>query len=115
MIDARRMEVYCQVFDYNLTATEPMNAKVIEAQSFEDYLSRKPVIFFGSGAEKCRTVIRHTNAIFMAGITPSAAELGQIIYPKYRKGLSEDLVLFAPIYLKEFFVKKPLLDLNESK
>ena len=115
MIDARRMEVYCQVFDSGLRPMEPIAAKIIDVQSFENYLSSKPVIFFGNGAEKCRTTIRHHNAIFLVGVTPSATELGELAFPMFKKGHTEDLIHFVPLYLKEFLIKKPVLNLNETK
>jgi len=78
-------------------------------------LNIKPVIFFGNGAEKCRTAIQHDNAIFLSGVTPSATELGEMAFPMFKKGSSEDLIHFVPLYLKEFLIKKPLLNLNETK
>jgi tRNA threonylcarbamoyladenosine biosynthesis protein TsaB len=115
MIDARRMEVYCQVFESSLQPIEPIAAKIIDEQSFENYLDIKPVIFFGNGAEKCRTIIRHHNAIFLNGINPSATELGELAFPMFKKGHTDDLIHFVPLYLKEFLIKKPLLNLNETK
>ena len=113
MIDARRMEVYCQLFDFNLDEKEPMMAKVIDEQSFETYLDIKPVIFFGSGAEKCNQIIMHRNARFLSDIHPSAIQLGEIAFKKYEKNKVENLMYFVPLYLKEFFVKKTVENLNE--
>ncbi len=113
MIDARRMEVYCQVFDFNLVEKEFITAKVIDEHSFENYLDIKPVIFFGSGAEKSSQVIIHDNARFLSSISPSAIQLGEIAFRKYEKKQVEDLISFVPLYLKEFFVKKSLENLNE--
>jgi tRNA threonylcarbamoyladenosine biosynthesis protein TsaB len=115
MIDARRMEVYCRVFDRDLTAADETAAKIIDEKSFESFLTLKPVIFFGNGAEKCRPVIRHSNALFLAGVTPSAIELGEIVVPIFERGAYEDLIHFTPLYLKEFLIKKALLDVNETK
>ncbi len=115
MIDARRMEVYCQVFDFDLENMEPIAAKIIDEESFAAYLTIKPVIFFGNGAEKCKTVIDHPNAKFLVGVTPSAVELGEIAFAMYQKGQTEDLIHFTPLYLKEFLLKKPVPDLNETK
>jgi tRNA threonylcarbamoyladenosine biosynthesis protein TsaB len=78
-------------------------------------LDIKPVIFFGNGAEKCRTMIRHHNAIFLSGVNPSATELGELAFPMFKKGHTDDLIHFVPLYLKEFLIKKPLLNLNETK
>src|SRR5688572_23432106 len=57
MIDARRMEVYCQLFNGSLEEYEPVKSVVVDERSFEKYLNIKPIIFFGNGALKCRAVI----------------------------------------------------------
>jgi tRNA threonylcarbamoyladenosine biosynthesis protein TsaB len=106
MIDARRMEVYCQIYDANLVDLVPIEAKVITPESFEAYLNAKPVIFFGNGAAKCKEVIVHKNARFLADINPLAAELGELARLKFESGKVEDLFTFVPMYLKEFFLRK---------
>jgi len=115
MIDARRMEVYCQLFDAAMGEVEPIKPLVVEQKSFEEYLNIKPIIFFGNGAMKCSEVITHSNAKFLSDINPSAAELGQIAGKKLDKGEVEDLVQFVPHYLKEFFFRKAVESLNEVK
>jgi len=107
MIDARRMEVYCSVSDFNGTIIHPIEAKIIDEKSFEELLDGNPIIFFGNGSEKCRSVITHGNAIFVSGITPSAAQMGVMAHKKYKSNDIEDLGGFEPLYLKEFKVKKP--------
>lgn len=107
MLDARRMEVYCAVLDKHLNYIEPIQAKVIDALSFSDLLSDKRVVFFGDGADKCRSIITHTNAKFFEGVNPHASFLGEIGFKKFQKGSVEDLVSFEPFYLKDFLIKKP--------
>lgn len=106
MIDARRMEVYSQIFDRNMEEQEPVQPIIIEEGAFESYLDTKPVIFFGNGAMKCSQIIVHKNATFLPGIDPSAASLGEIAYKKFLAGDVENLFEFVPHYLKEFFVKR---------
>lgn len=108
MIDARRMEVYSQVFDANLQAQERVQARVIDDRSLESYLNIKPVIFFGNGAAKCKPVITHENARFLQDVNPAASQLGDLAYLKFEKDEVEDLVRFVPFYLKEFFLRKPI-------
>ena len=107
MIDARRMEVYCQLFDAQNAALQPVEAKIIDEQSFITELNEGPILFFGNGAEKCREVIRHPAAFFVSGVTPSAVSLGALASKKLLRNEVEDLVHFEPFYLKEFMVKKP--------
>lgn len=113
MIDARRMEVYCQLFDFSLAEIESVKALVVDERSFQNYLKIKPVIFFGNGAMKCSQVIIHENAKFLSDVYPSAVQLGELASKKFQQGHLEDLVHFVPHYLKEFFTKKAFGSLNE--
>ena len=63
MIDARRMEVYSAVYDRALNQVKPVSAEIIDENSYADILTRKPVVFFGNGAGKCRDVITGTMSI----------------------------------------------------
>jgi len=106
MIDARRMEVYCEVTDNTLTIIRSVEAKIIDEHSFGDLLNEKKMIFFGDGAGKCAAIIKNTNAVFLDGIFPSAADLGRIAFQKFERGETENLVQFEPFYLKDFVAKK---------
>lgn len=110
MLDARRMEVYCALFDHQLKYIEPVQAKVIDIDSFEDVIDSTPIFFFGDGADKCKDIIKHPNAHFSSGLIPLASSLGVIGYKKWKQGDYEDLVSFEPFYLKDFLIKKPNLN-----
>lgn len=104
MIDARRMEVYTAIFDgqgKQLTETE---AKVIEETSFED-LQGKKIVFIGDGAEKCKDVLAHLNAIFIQEY-PSAKNMISLSEEKYLQKSFEDVAYFEPFYLKDFIAGK---------
>jgi tRNA threonylcarbamoyladenosine biosynthesis protein TsaB len=107
MIDARRMEVYCAVFDTSLQVIRPTEAKVIDEASFSELLQDNQVLFFGDGSDKCKEKLTHPNAKFVSGIYPSAIHMGTITWQKFVKGELEDVVNFEPHYLKEFMIKKP--------
>ena len=117
MIDARRMEVYCRLTDAAGNVIRPVEARIIDEKSFEEYLEQTPIVFFGDGAAKCESVINHKNALFISGITPSAGQLGSLAFEKYQRNAFEDVVHFEPFYLKEFKVKKPahLVDVVPNK
>jgi tRNA threonylcarbamoyladenosine biosynthesis protein TsaB len=107
MIDARRMEVYCQITDAQLQNVIPVEAKVIDELSFADLLDNKQITFFGNGADKCQEVIKHKNAFFLRDVYPSAVQLGKMAYEKFTKQEFENLSSFEPFYLKDFIAKKP--------
>ncbi len=107
MLDARRMEVYCLLVDSSLSIIEPTQAKIIDESSFDEWLCKGKIFFFGDGAEKCKQAIKHANAHFVAGIVPSAIQLGEMGNKSWNQGLFEDIVSFEPFYLKDFLIKKP--------
>lgn len=108
MIDARRMEVYCQVVDADLSVRQSVEAKIIDTESFLEFLTIKKTIFFGDGAWKCRDVIQHENAFFMEDVFPSASALGEMAYLKFQAKKFEDVVRVEPFYLKDFLIRKPV-------
>ena len=112
LLDARRMEVYSAVFDGRFKQVRTIKAEIIDQGSFFEYLEDGTVYFVGDGAEKCKSVIQHANAIFVDDIFPSAKEMCGLAYEKYKKNDIEDVAYFEPFYLKDFVVipekkKKP--------
>lgn len=101
MIDARRMEVYTAVFSSEGEQLTPVEAKVIDAESFSEYLETGPVLFIGDGALKCQRVLTHPNAHFKEA-WPSAAYMAQLAEKKFQAGQFEDIAYFEPFYLKDF-------------
>lgn len=107
MIDARRMEVFCEVFNGSLDSVLPTDARIINEYSFAELLADNFIIFFGNGAAKCKTILAHMpNALFVDDIYPSAKYTGVLAHERYTNNLFEDIAYFEPFYLKEFFYKK---------
>lgn len=104
MLDARRMEVYAKVLDANYHTARSIQAEIIDENSFSEYLHQGKVYFLGDGAEKCKTLLTHENAVFIDGKFPSAKEMASLSYEKYKKNDIEDVAYFEPFYLKDFVV-----------
>lgn len=107
LIDARRMEVYCAVFDGNsgemLTETE---AKILDEQSFKE-LEGKKNLFVGDGAKKAQEILQISGADFNENVYPSAKYLIKKSVEKFNRQDFEDVAYFEPFYLKDFHgVKK---------
>lgn len=102
MIDARRMEVYTLLAKADGQLIEATHAKIIDNKSFSSQLSKQKIVFYGNGAEKCKSVITSKNAKFIDKITPTAANIGNLAFDKYKSGDFADLAYFEPGYLKEF-------------
>lgn len=102
MIDARRMEVFTAVYDYDLKEIISPCAMVMNADALVEILKFQKVVFFGNGSAKIQGLIGHTNAIFMQEpkTINALAELGHYDYQNKRFA---DLAYCEPYYLKEFF------------
>jgi tRNA threonylcarbamoyladenosine biosynthesis protein TsaB len=115
MIDARRMEVYCMVIDSQGNVLEEAHPKIITAHSFEIWLAKSKMLFFGDGAEKCKSMLStHKNAVFVDHIYPSAKQIGTLAYTKYQQNKFVDVAEFTPIYLKPFQSKLEPLGNNTT-
>lgn len=107
MIDARRMEVYAALYDRALHPVREIEAVIIDESSYEDYLNRGPVYFFGNGAAKCKEKIMHPNARFVEDIHPLAKWMFPLAEKAFARGDFKDVAYFEPFYLKEFVASKP--------
>jgi tRNA threonylcarbamoyladenosine biosynthesis protein TsaB len=107
MIDARRMEVFTCLYNSTAVEMEPVSAKIIDGDSFRLWLDANEIYFFGSGMEKCRTVLNHQNAHFIDDIYPHAKALAKLAEIKYSKKEFEDIAYFEPFYLKDFIATVP--------
>jgi tRNA threonylcarbamoyladenosine biosynthesis protein TsaB len=109
MIDARRMEVYTAIFDTKLNSIKPTAAEIIDENSFSDLLNTHRILFFGDGAEKCRSVLGvHSNALFLSDFINSATFITQLALEKFKAASFENVAMYEPFYLKDFIagVKK---------
>ncbi len=102
MIDARRMEVYSQAFDFDLKPLNDINAIVVDSSAFKNELDKNKVLFFGDGAAKCMDVIDHRNAILFANAQATALGMVQLSFNKFVNSEFVDVAYFEPFYLKEF-------------
>ena len=107
LLDARRMEVYSAVFENKYNQIRETKAEVIDEHSFNEYLTQGKVYFLGDGAEKCKEIIKHENAIFLDGYFPSAKQMTTVSFEKQQQNDFEDVAYFEPFYLKDFLVTPP--------
>ncbi|MCX6269138.1 MAG: tRNA (adenosine(37)-N6)-threonylcarbamoyltransferase complex dimerization subunit type 1 TsaB [Bacteroidetes bacterium] len=108
MIDARRMEVYCAIYNLNNKELRDVRADIIDEFSFQEFLAEAVVVFGGEGSDKCKPILgNHPNAIFMDGFQASAQYMTGFAEEKFRQQQFEDLAYFEPFYLKDFVAGKP--------
>ena len=107
MLDARRMEVYAEVLDRALKVVRPIQADIVDADTYKEYLDQHHVYFFGNGAAKCMETIKHPNAHLVEGIEPLAKNMAPLAEKRFAEGKFEDVAYFVPFYLMDFVAKMP--------
>ncbi len=100
MIDARRMEVFSLITNFESEILKPVSADVLDESSYTDF---EPFVCFGDGAQKMEELWKDRNIEFDLELDPSAK--GQITgaYDQFLKQEFEDVAYFEPAYLKEFY------------
>ena len=102
MVDARRMEVYAQVFDTEGRPQSEVSAEVVGPESFAAFRGQgRPFVIFGSGARKCADILPDAVCV---EVTPSVRGLAQLAQRAFDEGRTEDIAYFEPFYLKDFVV-----------
>ena len=103
MIDARRMEVYSAIFNAKLEKIRAVQAEIIAEDSFSDIT--EPCYFVGDCATKCQSVLTKSNFVFLEDVVyPSAANMSNFSYEKYKNNDFVDVAYFEPYYLKDFLI-----------
>jgi len=98
MIDARRDEVYYNIYNKQLEAQVETSNLILDGSSFEKYVS-KPVIICGDGAEKSIPLIEKPQFQYFS--SKSLAEnMSALSFDKFKAGNFEDIAYYSPFYLK---------------
>lgn len=103
MIDARRMEVYTGIFEKDLQVLEPVNAKIVDAFSYDPYSDRE-LLLFGDGADKFKELFANHSNIRFIDFVNSASNLNTLACTKLNENDTENLAYFEPFYLKDFLI-----------
>lgn len=108
MIDARRMEVYCAIYDKELNSVRTAQAIVLNEESIQTFPTEKEIYFFGDGMPKAKELLEILpNAHFINNIIPSAKALINLAFEKYTNKQFADIAYSEPFYLKEFYFTSP--------
>jgi tRNA threonylcarbamoyladenosine biosynthesis protein TsaB len=107
MLDARRMEVYCAVFDNQANMLQETEAKIIDETSFADLFEDNEIYFLGNGAAKCKSIITHPNARFLDDVLCTAKGMVQVAFEAFQSKRFENTAYFEPFYLKDFVGTTP--------
>lgn len=122
MIDARRMEAYCAVFDAQLNKVKDTEALVFATENREQRtenellsvfrfpfsVSNSRLWLFGDGAPKLKTLFSdNKNIHIIDDFDPSAAYMATLSDQALKAGDFVDVAYFEPFYLKDFIAAKP--------
>jgi tRNA threonylcarbamoyladenosine biosynthesis protein TsaB len=102
MIDARRMEVFCAMYDAGLKEIVEPHAKVLSPQSFAEKYDKKMIMFFGSGMPKFKDIINNSDAFFATNKFLANA-LSSLTYKKFIEEKFSNLSTSIPQYSKNFY------------
>jgi len=111
MLDARRMEVYTNFYDFNLNEIMPVSAIPLERDSFESF-SDKKLLLFGNGAAKTKELFQGLDYVhYLDDVQVNASAIGLLANERFEKKAFENLAYYEPNYFKEFkaIKAKPLL------
>lgn len=104
LLDARRMEVYCAIYDNQLNEILPVRALVLNEESIQVFNQNKDIYFFGDGMPKAKYLLQTLpNIHFIDDITATATSMISLAYQKYSTQDFADMAYVEPNYLKEFF------------
>lgn len=114
MIDARRMEVYCGIYNNELENLLPVSAEIIDSDFINTTFSKLKktkneyeFYFFGNGALKCNeTFLNEPNVYFIDNIITSASNMAILSEKAFKQSKFEDIAYFEPFYLKDFVAGK---------
>lgn len=105
MIDARRMEVYSAIFNFNKEMIREVQAEILTEESFAGVT--ETIYFIGDSNEKAKSVLNQPNFVFIDDVVyPSAHEMSSISFDKFQKKDFVDVAYFEPYYLKDFMLTK---------
>ncbi len=109
MVDARRMEVFTAAYDLSLNTLMEPQALILEDCPYSALKETgRPLAFFGSGAEKARTVFADCpQAVFVPHIEPLASGMTALADLAFNRRDFVDTAYCTPIYIKDFQATKP--------
>lgn len=108
MIDARRMEVYTEIFDETLTSVKSLSNHIIDASYFNNISKNQILILGGNGSLKVKQFIEDKkNIILYSENIHTASNMIDLAEQKFTKKMFEDMAYYEPNYLKDFIPGKP--------
>ena len=105
MIDARRMEVFSAFYAKTHIQIRTTQAEIIDELSYQEI--SEIIHLVGDGIEKFKNTLTDEKFIFHSdAVFPSAKEMSELSYDKFKIKDFVDVAYFEPFYLKDFVLSK---------
>lgn len=114
LMDARRMEVYTATFNSHCQMQTPIEAKIIDENSFMDANNENEIVIFGNGAAKCAQIMKHPQLHHMEEVHCHADDMCELAHEAFLQKTFVDVAYFEPLYLKDFVVLPPKQSIFEK-
>lgn len=103
MIDARRMEVYCALFDKDLKCLQVPQAIIVDENFLAEERKSNSLLLAGDGADKCESLFAGESSIrILKNFYPEARFMAVLAESKWKADDFENVGLYEPFYLKEW-------------
>jgi tRNA threonylcarbamoyladenosine biosynthesis protein TsaB len=102
MIDARRMEVFTALYDNELREIMAPTAMILSDHSFDVFLEKNQIVFFGNGSLKLESVKFKKNLSF-SDYNYTTKDVALLTYKKLSSFCFTNLAYSEPFYLKDFY------------
>jgi tRNA threonylcarbamoyladenosine biosynthesis protein TsaB len=111
MIDARRLEVYTGLYDYTGKEITPVEAKILDKNSFSDILAKTEIAFAGDGMPKMKDLMGNddSHCIWVDEVYASAKSIVPISEEYFAKKQFANVAYYEPFYLKDFVAGKKII------
>lgn len=104
MIDARRMEVFMAVYDRMLNLFAAPAALVLSADSFDELLTTRNILFIGNGSFKFEPLINQKKGAFFLQKGSSALDMVPLAIKNYKDSNFSDVAYCEPYYSKDVYI-----------
>lgn len=104
MIDARRMEVYANIFDQDMNVLKDCSADILTENYYDEFLKESDkVLLVGDGASKTKELFANKkNYFYDDSVRLSSHFMATLAWKKYINKEFVDTAYFEPYYLKDF-------------
>ncbi len=111
MIDARRLEVYTGLYDFEGNEITPVEAKILDENSFKEILNTTEIAFAGDGMPKMKTLSppEDIRRIWLDDIYASAKNMIVLSEEAFGEKQFADVAYYEPFYLKDFVAGKKIM------